>query len=197
MQKSNSGFYAALAVLISLASLFYTYKYILPQYQKNQSDIAKVDKEISAAKIKYDSLQSTKNSLDQLGDIVDKLFIAVPEDKDTPNLITELEVMAAKYKMVIPSIQIADSTTAGTAAAVPTGTASTLSTGINPVSVSFALTGDFTQLSQFLAQLEKDIRFTNVKSITLASSEGNDMSFSVQVEVYKRTATAVAGAVTP
>ncbi|MCL5410321.1 MAG: type 4a pilus biogenesis protein PilO [Patescibacteria group bacterium] len=187
MQKSNSGFYTAAAVMLTLASLFYTWKFILPSFQKTQGEIAQTNEEITAAKAKLDSLQSTKTSLDQLGDLVNKLFIAVPEDKDSPNLITELEAMAAKSKLIIPSIQISDSgsTAASTTTAATTGgTASTSNSGA--IGVSFSITGDFAQLNQFLVALEKDIRFTNVKSLTLAEGKDGGLTCSIQVEVYKR-----------
>ena len=189
MQKSNSGFYAAAAVLLSLASLFYVWKFILPEYQKTQGEIAQAEDEISAGKLKLDSLQSTKVGLDSLGDLVDRLFIAVPEDKDTPNLITELEAIATKNKMYIPSIQISDAaaSSASTSADASATTTQTATSGLNPISISLSVTGDFGQLNQFLTDLEKDVRFTNVKSVTLSSSD-EGMSLSVQMEVYKRAA---------
>ena len=63
MQKSNSGFYAAAAVMLALASLFYAWKFILPEYQKTQGQIAQADNDISSAKIKLDSLDLTKTVL--------------------------------------------------------------------------------------------------------------------------------------
>lgn len=191
MQKSNSGFYAAAAVLLTLASLFYVWKFILPEYQKTQGEIAQADKEISAGKLKLDSLQSTKVGLDGLGDLVDRLFLAVPEDKDTPNLITELEAIAAKSKMYLPSIQISDVAASSTSTPADTSATATATqtavSGLNPIGISLSVSGNFSQLNQFLTDLEKDIRFTNIKSTTLSSSD-DGMSLSVQIEVYKRAA---------
>ncbi|MFA4996177.1 MAG: type 4a pilus biogenesis protein PilO [Patescibacteria group bacterium] len=187
MQKSNSGFYAAAAVILTLASLFYAWKFILPEYQKTQGEIAQADKEISAGEIKLDSLQSTKVGLDSLGDLVDRLFLAVPEDKDTPNLITELEAIATKSKMYIPSIQISDGAASANMGTDTAATTTQAVSGLNPISISLSVTGDFGQLNQFLMDLEKDIRFTNVKSVTLSSSD-EGMSLAVQMEVYKRAA---------
>jgi len=187
MQKSNSGFYAAAAVILTLASLFYVWKFVLPEYQKTQGEIARVDNEISAGKIKLDSLQSTKVGLDNLGELVDRLFLAVPEDKDAPNLITELEAIAAKSKMYLPSIQISDGAISSASADTAVSTTTQTNSALNPISISLSVSGNFDQLNQFLTDLEKDIRFTNVKSLTLSS--GNEaMSLSVQMEVYKRAA---------
>jgi Tfp pilus assembly protein PilO len=192
MQKSNSGFYAAAAVMLAFASLFYSWKFILPEYQKTQTEISQADGEISAAKLKLDSLSTTKNNLDQLGDLVNKLFIAVPEDKDTPNILTEFEAIGVKNKLSIPSIQISDGGTGTNAGA--TGAVAPTSSVVNPISVSFSVNGSFDQLSQFLTAIEKDIRFSSVKSLSYALGEEGSLSLSVQVEVYKRSAATVTDA---
>lgn len=191
MQHNNSGFYAAAAILLTAASFLYSWKYLVPSYQKNLETLAKTNKEIELSKVKLESLQNTKNSLDQLGTIVDQLFISVPADKDAPDLITELEAIGVKNKIVIPSIQIADATaatpaTAGTAAPAPTS---------NAIAVSFSINGSFEDLNHMITDLEKDIRFTNIKSLTFSSSSDNKtMSLSVQLEVYRRSSSLLLGA---
>ncbi len=186
MKRSNSGFYGLLAVLIAVASFVYCWKQIIPAYQKNQEQVAKVNKEIELSKVKLESLQTTKNSLDQLGDIVNRLFIAIPSDKDTPNLITELEAIAAKSETIIPSIQIAS------AAAQAPASGAAAATPKNAVSVSFSVNGTFENLNKMITALEKDIRFTNIKSLTYSvSSDGKTTSLALQFEVYKRESSAV------
>lgn len=185
MQRSNSGFYAAAAVLLAVASFLYSWKYIIPNYQKNLEALAQTNKEIELAKVKLESLQNTKNSLDQLGTIVDKLFISVPKDKDTPNLITELEAIGAKNKIIIPSIQIAEAV-----AAAPSDAASAPAPASNAISVSFSINGSFESLSKMIVDLEKDIRFTNIKSLTFSTSSDNKTtSLALQLEVYRRSST--------
>lgn len=189
MQRSNNnskGFYATMAVLLTVASFIYAWKFIIPSYQKNLEAIAKTNKEIELAKAKLESLQKTKTSLDQLGDIVDRLFIAVPADKNTPDLITELEAIATKSETIIPSIQIADSS-APTAGAAPVAGAPVALP--NAIAVSFSVNGTYENLNKMITALEKDIRFTNIKSLTFgASDDKKTISLAVQLEVYKRTA---------
>lgn len=184
MQKSNTSFYLTCAVLITLASLFYTWKYIVPKYQKTQSQIVGTDKEISAAKLKLESLDSTKKSLDQLGELVNKLFIAIPEDKDTPNLLAEIEAIANNVKLPspLPSIQISDSAVSNE---------SGVSGNLNSATAAFTATGTFEQLSTLLAKLENDVRFTNISSINFSKSKEQTITLSVQMEVFKRVATVV------
>jgi Tfp pilus assembly protein PilO len=111
--------------------------------------------------------------------------VAVPGDKDSPNLITELEAMALKYKIIIPAIQIADGSKAAASA-----TSATESASANAVSVSIAINGSFENLNAFVASIEKDIRFMNIKSLSITSNEEdpNKMSLTLQIEAYKRPA---------
>lgn len=185
MQRNSSGFYAMAAVLLTAASFLYAWKFVVPDYQKNLAGIERTNKEINLAKVKLESLQKTKTSLNQLGDIVDKLFLAVPADKDAPNLITELEAIAAKYETVIPSIEANDSTglanpSVGSAAVSP-------APSTNAVLISFSVQGSFENLNKMISTLESDIRFTNIKSLTFAVTPDNEeTSLAIQMEVYKR-----------
>ena len=185
MQRNNSGFYAMAAVLLTAASFLYAWKFVVPDYQKNLEGIERTNKEIDLAKVKLESLQKTKNSLNQLGDVVDKLFLAVPADKDAPNLITELEAIATKYDTIIPSIEANDST--GLANPSAGNTAVSPAPSSNAIMVSFSVQGSFENLNKMISTLENDIRFTNIKSLTFAVTPDNkETSLAIQMEVYKR-----------
>jgi Tfp pilus assembly protein PilO len=188
MKKSSSAFYAGLAFLLSLAAFIYAWKFIIPSYHNNKVALATMENEIDSANKKLESLEQAKKTLDQLGDLPDQLFIAVPEDKDMPNLITELEALAKKHNIVIPSMQITDGT-AASAAGGAAGTAVVQSSGQDSISISFSVTGSFDELGGLINSLEKDIRFMNIKSVSLSSAEEGGMGLSVQLEAYKRTQT--------
>jgi Tfp pilus assembly protein PilO len=180
MQKSNSGFYSAIAVILVLASFLYAWKFLVPDYQKTQTELAKTNREIDSMRIKLESLNMAKTSMDSMGDTVNKLFLSIPGDKDSPNLITELEAIATKAKTYMPSISISD----GSAAAAAVASAAPTS---NAITVSFTVNGAFGDLNQLITDLEKDIRFTNIRSITYTydkKSQAN--SLALQLDVYKR-----------
>ncbi len=179
MNKSNSGFYTFLAILIAGISFFYSWKTILPKYQKTNREILTIENQTNAAKSKLSSLGKAKTDLDQLSDIVDKLFIAVPEGKDTPNLLTELEFLLTQLKLQVPTIQISGSDSVASA-----GRAS--STSGDTVQISFSVTGSFEQLNSLVLFLERDVRFMNIKSVSFASADSSDLSMSLQIEAYKR-----------
>lgn len=186
MKKSNSAFYGAIAFLVVVGCFIFTWKMTIPSYQTNQKEIAQRKVEIDYAKNKLDSLNTTKSNLAELGDIVNKMLVAIPGDKDAPNLITELEAIGKANNVTLPSIQISDG-----AAGASSGSA-TASSSSNSISVSFGATGKFEDLSNLIKALENDIRFMNIGAITMNKSESTDktnsdaMSLTIQLTAFKR-----------
>jgi len=192
-KNNNSIFYAGVTVVIVAASFFYTWKSIIPKLSENKAKSAQLDINISSATLKLDSLKKAQTTLTQLGDIPTQLSVSVPEDKDMPNLITELEAVASKYKIVLPTITVTDGASVAAVVGTDTPAAST-----NTVIIGLSAPGSFESIQSFIADLEKDIRFMNIKSATISSTEDEKgatiMSLSLQIEAYKRTsATPVSG----
>lgn len=188
MKKTSSAFYAGAAFLIALASFLYAWKFIIPNYSENKATLANLESEIGDANKKLESLKTAKNTLDQLGELPDQLFVSIPEDKDMPNLITELEALAGKYKIVIPAIQVSDGGTqssSGNTASAATGTTANAASP-NAVSISFAVDGSFEELSGLISSLEKDIRFVNIKSASISAGEEGSLALSLELEAFKR-----------
>lgn len=179
-ERNNNFTYGGLAVLICVACFAISWKFFIPKYTENNNALAVAKEDVSAANEKLQSLDRAKSSINSLGDIVDKMFVAVPKDGDIPGLITELEAIASKNKTYIPSIQYqtGTSTTTGT-------TTNTTTTSGNTVAVSFGVNGSFSDLSAFVRSLESNIKFFNIKSLVISSGKDSAMSFSVQLETYK------------
>jgi Tfp pilus assembly protein PilO len=205
MKKNNSAAMAVLTVLIVVGCFVFIWKFILPDYTIKQQQIAQGNIDIENAQAKFDSLNKTKVTLGQLGDLVNQMLVAVPSDKDAPNLITELEAIAAKNNTTIPSINIAS-------VSGPTAlTVSTTASGASSVGVSFAVCGSFDDMHSMMAALENDLRFMDIQNVTLtqeaadssSGSTGGDscagkLSTAVQLQAFERTsASAASASVTP
>lgn len=186
MQKSNAGFYAFVAILITAASFVFAWKSILPKYQDLDSQIKAAEAETEAAKAKLESLDQTKKDLDTLGDLVDTLFVAVPSDADAPNLLTELEALFISLKFEVPNIQVSDSAAASTDTSVSASATDSTTTPSNAVAISFSVTGDFEQLNNLIKALEKDVRFMNIKNVTFSTVEDGKLGLAIQLEAYKQ-----------
>ena len=180
MQRSNNGFYAVTLILvIAFASFFVSWKLLIPKYQKNQLRLKTLELEIVKANEKLESLRLAKKDIEDLGLIYDQMYVAMPKDTDEPNVISELEALASVNSLSIPGIQINDSASLGSPseAALP-GAAS------NAVNISFSVIGTFENISKLTKSIEEDLKFMNIKNLTLSSSSAG-IAASYQIEAYK------------
>lgn len=189
MKKNTFGTFTIITILIVGIAVYLSWQVIIPEYKSNKLALAETNAEINSAKNKLDSLKTARASITSLGDLVSEAFVAVPEGSDAPNLITELEAIATKNQTYIPSIQINDSSS--------TSASSTVTTiSDNSILVSFSVNGSLDNLEKFLADIESDIRFMNIKSVSITSS--SDMfSLALQIESYKRENSSLVETVTP
>jgi Tfp pilus assembly protein PilO len=178
MQRSNSSFYViSMIVVFAVASFFYSWKVIIPEYQKNKTELKKLDQEIVSANAKLESLRVAKKDIDELGPIFDQLFVAMPKDKDEANVISEIEAIAYTNNLAVPSIQIADSSSAKGDA------------NVSAITISFNVSGSFESIDKMTKALENDLKFMNIKSVSLSLSD-TGLSASYQIEAYKSGAVA-------
>lgn len=196
MEKNNK-FYGFMIFVLVAASFVFCWKSVIPKYQENKKQTAQLEQDIKTAKIKLESLKTTKADIDMMGDVVNQMLISVPGDKDTPNLITELETIATQNKTYIPSIQISD----GASSSTTTVSSSSSTVSSNQVSIAFSVDGTFTNLNAMMTALENDIRFMNINAVTLSNSSTNasedKLSMSVQLTAFKRATSSVAAARAP
>lgn len=201
-KPKSSGFVAVF--LIAIAFLI-SWLLLAPQYKQNQADAAQVSYEVDAVKGKLESLKTAQSTIDSLGATVDSMFVAIPKDQDSGNIITTLEAIASANKAYIPSFQISNgtSTTAGSTSSPQAGAATSAtsaeeqSTSSNIVAVSFSVSGDFAGLTAFVKGVENNLKFFNVKSLTIASDDKGAMSMTLQLEAYTQDNTSSLSSATP
>ena len=166
MKKNNSGRATSLAVVIILAAFAASYFYLIPNYRSTNDKLATAEQNLATSQNKLDALQKTKADLDELGPTVDQVLLAVPADTDTPNFITELEAMMAKYNTYLPGVAL-----------------STNSNG--NINLAFSASGSFADMTALMKSVEGDIRVMNITSMSVSSNK-DKMTLSLQVEAYKR-----------
>lgn len=186
-KKSKSS--ASIAVFLVIIAFLLSWFWIMPQYKQNQAEAAQVSYDVAAVKGKLDSLKTAQSDLDGLGSTVDSMLIAIPGGQDTGNIVTTLEAIATANKTYIPSFQISGGTAESTASTETASSASTTGSegtqaSANTVSVSFSVNGDFAGLTSFVKAVENNLKFFNVKSATLASSDKGVMALTLQLEAY-------------
>ena len=171
---NNEKFQAVCAILISIAAIIVCWEVALPSYAKNIADRDQYQADATAAQAKLTSVNTNATKLSASGadEIINQLKIAIPEDKDLPNLITELEAIAKNEGMFIPAPSITDGAD-------------------NTVAISFGISGTLQEIESFMATIQSDLRFFNIKSISMSTSK-DVINMSLTIEAYKRTTSAVA-----
>jgi len=175
-KKGNENFQALCAIIIVAAAVIVAWQVALPVYSKTITDQNKLSADLKASEKKLASVSknATVLSTTEAQDLVNMLKIAIPEDKDMANLITEIEAIAKSQGMFIPSPSITDGAD-------------------NTVSISFGISGSLTEIEKFMETVQSDLRFFNIKSISMSNS--NDViNMSMSIEAYKRTSGAASAA---
>lgn len=168
--------------LIAVAGIYFTWKYIMPQYALNKQKLGSYEAEIQSAETTFASFSIAKQNYEQAKPTVDDVFVAMPADNDVPNLISELEKIAQRYGTYLPSIQISDGTSNASRTSATTSTAST--SGSNAVNVAFSVNGSVDSMQGFVRALENDLKIFNIKSMNVTYTAGS-LSLSLQMETYK------------
>ncbi len=171
----KNGLPISLILIFFFVSYFYTY----PQLSSKYSDIKKYEDEAISGQSNLTSLEKTKTLLDQSKATLADAKVAVADDKDSPNIIAELERLAARYGAIVPSVQINENVSA------KAKSASTVGSGlISPVTVSFMVSGSADNMQNFVKTLENDLKIFNIKSMVVSNSV-NGVTLSIQAEAYK------------
>ncbi|OGD63150.1 hypothetical protein A2215_01670 [Candidatus Berkelbacteria bacterium RIFOXYA2_FULL_43_10] len=166
-----------LIAVLTAVVLITTWKVVAPSYSSEKSRKIELENEVALAKQRLLWLDTSKAELVKNKELVDQLFVAVPKDIDAPNSISELEAIAVKNSLAIPSIGIQDNSGSDTE------TGLTLS---NTVTISLSVTGEFENINSFIASLEKSVKFMNIRSLTYSNSAESGTSISLEIEAYKQ-----------
>lgn len=183
MRSSNHSTMNILAVLFTILIFLVTWKLILPDYAKNKKQLAVLDTEINSAQDKLSSLDTAKADLASLGDVYKSITVSVSDSVDAPSIISELEAIALKNSIVLPSISIADPSSETSS----TDLSAVTSAG-TPIQITTNIKGKFDQLNGFITGLEKSVKFFNIKSMTYSMGDADIMGLSLQIEAYSRSA---------
>lgn len=181
MESSNNTIKNTVVVIVTAIIIVLCWKMLLPNYYASKNNLETVKTTLDQDKVKLASIQQAKADLDSIADVKEKIFVAIPKDDPTPDTISELEAIAIKNNIVLPTIDISQD-------------ADTSSGSFSQIKISTSVTGDFQQLSAFITSLEKSIKFMDINNINLGSSEDGKFSLSLQLTAYTQASTVVAPA---
>ncbi len=185
MNKVNISNSAILPVFLTIACFLLSWYLVLPNYYKAKGELDILEQEILAARAKYNSLETTKEDLASMADVMEIIYVSVSKGADEPNLITELEAISLKHELIIPSIGISDRM-AETGEDGYNYNEGEVAQSPGAVQVSFSVVGDFSKLNEFISSLESSIKFMNIKSLSYSTSDADGLIYlSIQLETYK------------
>ena len=196
--KSNntSKSYSALAVILTIALFVLVWKLIVPGYTANKAAIAQAEQEINQASAKKDALDQARSEISSVESAYKQITVAISDDTDEANVMSEIEAIGIKNGLTVPSINIsgagdeAESDNAATDEAAAAAGSSTASGGKSQIDIS--VIGSFDQLSAFVTGLENSVKFINIKSISYSQGENGALNLNLTLEAYNRVTASAA-----
>lgn len=134
------------------------------QVQALESSVAQIRNELKDQQALEQKLQSAQSEITAFETLI-------PETKDVPGLLRELEVIAARCKVKLPSIG------AGQPVDMKTH---------YQISLNLPISGDYRDTLQFIKELTSADRLITIKSVSFSASGGSQMSVNIQAAAYMR-----------
>lgn len=173
-KEDRSLFLPVLALLIAIIAFFVSWKMLMPQIADNQAKIKAYDADIELAELKTASLSDANKKIASMSGLVNQLLVAIPEGVNSPDLIAEIETIAAVNQVLLPSIS-------------PPGADEQSSEGSpDSSSTTISVSGGFTNIYNFISSLENSIRFLKITSLSISSTEVDNLSATITFDVFKR-----------
>lgn len=172
---------ATILILVAIG-LFYTFT--SPQYVAVQSLRAEADEYqkvldgAAAISATTEEVQSKYTMIPKAE--IERLNKVLPDNVDTVRLALDLDGIAAHYGISIRRVQI-DKQLEDNAGAIVIGESGS---PYEKVSISFSFISNYSNFVKFLADLERGLRITNVKSISFMPSETGLYEHKISVETY-------------
>lgn len=134
-----------------------------------QADLENKQSELSDLKTLNEKLTNMRVEIDDVKKVV-------PQGPDIPELLVNLEAIASRSLMTFNSVTVSE---AGRSTSAAEGTAVS-PTGVQNLSISVSVTGEYNNLKVYLDSLEKNIRLLDVQSVSM----GSEGSYNLTMNAY-------------
>lgn len=168
-------------IVISLAAFVFVVK---PQYQKNKEIVVKSEelnqvlKNARKLQMIRDSLLSKRKELSK-SDLT-RLEKLIPESVDNVKLIIEFQKIAERY-----GLEIKTATSAKDEAAKDSNQSFDITTNdYGTITLNFNLTGHYDQFLNFLADIEDNLRITDLRTLEISGGDSGVYEFNLSIETY-------------
>ena len=124
-----------------------------------------------------DQLVSRLNAFPQLS--LERLEKLIPDHVDNVRLILDLDATAVKYGMRVRNVTIVSDPTRVERGALGTG-----DQPFESVILSFTVSGTYDTFRQFLSDLERSLRLTDVVGLSFTTNEVGIYNYTVSIKTY-------------
>lgn len=172
------------AVVLLLLSLGLFYTFTNPQYKEVKelstlaSEYQSILKNISQIVELRDSLLATYATISRAE--IDRMNAVLPDNVDTVKLALDLDNMAARYGVSIKNIQTAIGGNSGAGLIVLPEYEKKYDTA----TVTFSFIAAYANFNRLLADIERNLRIMDIKSITFQSSDSGFYDYQISAETY-------------
>ncbi len=170
-----------IVIIISLAAFVLVVK---PQYTEIK-DIEKKGQELEQVLVNAKKLQSLRDNLLAKRKELSKSDVArleklIPESADNVQLIIEFQNIANKYDLILET---------ASAQRDEEGEATNQNFDIETrdygvITLDFSISGGYDEFISFLADVEDNLRITDLRSLSISGGEGGQYSFAIAIETY-------------
>lgn len=165
----------AITLILAIAAYFVCSNLLIPPIKQNMAQITAFDQDIAKANGKLDSISAADKSMLELSDLVNNLLIAVPDNINSPDLITEIEAIANQNQVQLPSLSPPISIAANAAS----------NTSAPGYVTNLSILGSFQNISSFINSLETSIRYSRINNLSLSSTD-EGLTASINFSVFSR-----------
>lgn len=172
----------AIVLLLLSVGLFYTFTSV--QYREVQSLQAMADeyrnvlRNVSSIIELRDSLLVTYEALPKAE--IDRLNKLLPDNIDTVRLALDLDGMASRYGISIRSIQ----TTTGASGDANLVVLPEYASAYERATVSLSFISNYDNFLRILADIEKNLRVMDIRSIAFQTNDSGLYDYQISVETY-------------
>lgn len=169
--------YRLIFILTMVVCLLGAGLFIYSAYRANVTDmqalIAQKATALEQRQAELEKLKSTKINFAQLEGPAQKIVEVLPMSKDLPAIFVQMEALAVKHNLFLASLDVADDKDAA---------AGKKRLPLQKIIINISLTGgDYFALKGFLADVEKNLRLLDVRSLAYAP---DTKSFNLALFAY-------------
>lgn len=172
MVKEENSALTTLAILIGLALIYFGFRPILSDYRENRLSLETRKMEIVALEARKAELETLQTKFSKSASALNRLAVALPDDEQYPELLTQISALSAASGTTLSSIQPSRGTSAS-----------------EEVITTLSLKGSYPSLITFFENLEHNLRPIQVKSlnITRGDESSNLISATIQLGFAKNS----------